>query len=450
MARSIRALAAVTLCLSLTLHAGAPLARELDAAVLGRAEALVRAGRAEQAWQLLAPLERQHAGRSEFDYLLGVAALESGRANRATFILERVITANPGHLAARLEMARAYFELRDYERAEREFTFILGAAPSAEVRAMSQLYLARIREVVQPASAGTFSGYAEVAVGRDTNVAAASSQSSVFIPGLGTDLVTDPMFQRQPDNFTAIGAGLEYYNAPRANLGVLAGVEVRQRWYSELDTFDSRSADFQAALVHRLDERNRMQYSARYNYYELDNSPYRETPSLGVQWTRRTSLQTRFALGAEAHRIRYQTEATKANSSDLTAGSAGVTHVLHPATLTTVGGLLYFGYDRAVAGRPDGDRRILGASLGVQRRFFERAEAYLRFAVADSDYLAVNPDFGVTRRDRQLDAALGLDWEFARGWLLRPQVARTSNRSNIPLDEYDRTETSLTLRRVWD
>jgi hypothetical protein len=193
-----------------------------------------------------------------------------------------------------------------------------------------------------------------------------------------------------------------------------------------------------------------MQYSARYNYYELDNSPYRETPSVGAQWTRRQSLRTRFALGAEAHRIRYRTDSTKASSSNLLAASAGATHVLHPATLTTVAGLLYFGDDKAVAGRPDGDRRILGGSLGLQRRFFERAEAYLRFSVADSDYRALNPDFGVTRRDRQRDAALGLDWEFARGWLLRPQVARTSNRSNVPLNDYDRTETSITLRRVWD
>ena len=450
MARSIRALAAVTLCLLLTLRTGASLAQELDAAVLRQAEALVRSGQAEQAWRLLAPLERRHAGRSDFDYLLGVAALESGRPNRATFVLERVIAANPGHLAARLEMARAYFELRDFERAEREFTFILGAAPSAEIRALGQIYLARIREVVQPASAGSFSGYAELALGRDTNVAAAASQSSVFIPGLGTEFVPDPMLQRRPDDFVALGAGLEYSHAPSADLGVLAGVELRQRWYSELDPFDSRSADLQAGLVHRLDERNRMQYSARYNYYELDNSPYRETPSLGAQWTRRASLRTRFALGAEAHRIRYATEATKASSSNLIAGSAGVTHVLHPATLTTVGGLLYFGYDRAVAGRPDGDRRILGASLGLQRRLLERAEGYLRFSLADSDYRTPNPDFGMTRRDRQLDAALGVDWEFARGWLLRPQIARTSNRSNVPLNEYDRTETSLTLRRVWD
>jgi hypothetical protein len=56
----------------------------------------------------------------------------------------------------------------------------------------------------------------------------------------------------------------------------------------------------------------------------------------------------------------------------------------------------------------------------------------------------------VTRRDRQYDAVLGVGWEFANGWVLRPQVLHTTHNSNTPLNEYRRTETSLTLRRVWD
>ena len=55
---------------------------------LGSADALIRAGKAEEAWQLLAPHESQRAGDAEYDYLLAVAALESGRENLATFILE--------------------------------------------------------------------------------------------------------------------------------------------------------------------------------------------------------------------------------------------------------------------------------------------------------------------------------------------------------------------------
>jgi tetratricopeptide (TPR) repeat protein len=446
----MRWIAAVTLCLALAARAGPSFAQEdVDLAVLSRAEVLVRSGEAEQAWALLAPLERQYAGRPDYDYLLGVAALESGRPNRATFVFERVLTVNPGHLAARLEMARAYYALRDFERAEREFNVILASAPPPEIATMSRLYLSRMREG-QPARGAVLSGYAEVAVGRDSNVNAAAALSSVFVPGLGNEVAVDASLQPRPDDFVNLGAGLEYTHALTANLGLIAGVDVRQRWYAHADTFDSRGAELQAALAHKLDEASFVQYSARLSEYDLDNASYRDTASLVAQWNRRLNLRTRVALGGEAHRIRYRTDLTRASSSDLYAASAGVTYLLQPATLTAATGSLYFGDDQAVAGRADGDRRLLGVTVGLQRRLMERAEVYVRLSLLDSDYQMPNADFGVTRRDRQYDAVFGLGWEFANGWVLRPQVLYTTHSSNVPLNEYRRTETSLTLRRVWD
>ena len=445
----MRWIAAVTLCLALAVRAGPSLAQELDLAVLSQAEELVRVGDAEQAWTLLAPLERQFAGRLDFDYMLGVAALESGRPNRATFVFERVLTVNPGHLAARLEMARAYFALRDFERAEREFNVILSSAPPQEIATLSRLYLSRMREA-HPARGAVLSGYAEVTVGRDSNANAAAALSSVFVPGLGNEVALDASLMPRPDDFVSLGAGLEYTHALSANVGLTGSADVRQRWYSEADTFDSRGAELHAALVHRLAEASSIQYSARLSEYDLDNASYRDTASLVAQWNRRLSLRTRIALGGEAHRIRYRTEETRASSSDLYAASAGVTYLLQPATLTVATASLYLGNDQAVAERSDGNRRLLGASFGVQRRLMERAEVYVRLSVLDSDYQMPNTDFGVTRRDRQYDAVLGLGWEFANGWLLRPQVLHTTHNSNIPLNEYRRTETSITLRRAWD
>jgi len=445
----MRWIAAVTLCVALAVRVGPSVAQELDPALLARAEELVRSGEAEQAWALLAPLERQYAGRQDFDYLLGVAALESGRANRATFVFERVLTVNPGHLAARLEMARAYYALRDFERAEREFNVILSSAPPPEIATLSRLYLSRMREA-QPARGAVLSGYAEVTVGHDGNVNAAAALSSVFVPGLGNEVALDASLMPRADDFASLGAGLEYTHALSANVGLTASADVRQRWYSEADTFDSRGAEVQAALVHRLGETSSMQYSGRFSAYDLDNAPYRDTASLVAQWNRRFGSRTRVAIGGEAHRIRYRTEATSASSSDLYAASAGVTYLLQPATLTAASGSLYLGNDQAVAGRVDGDRRLLGGSVGLQRRLMERAEVYVRLSILDSDYQAPNPDFGVTRRDRQYDAVLGVGWEFANGWVLRPQVLHTTHNSNTPLNEYRRTETSLTLRRVWD
>src|SRR5687768_17298309 len=174
--------------------------------LLTSAAALLREGRAEQAWQLLSPHELEYAGRQDFDYRLAIAALESGRENLATFILERVLAVNPGHAAARLELARALFALRDFERAEREFEAVLKADPPPAIRDVVRRYQTSMRRGDE-ASEPPLRGYAEVVAGRDSNVNAASSQGSVFVPGLGTDFV--PTSQRQRDSFAALGAGLE-------------------------------------------------------------------------------------------------------------------------------------------------------------------------------------------------------------------------------------------------
>src|SRR5688572_25086236 len=71
------------------------------------AQRLLREGKAEAAWRLLAPLEKRHAGQPEFDLALAMAATDSGRPNLATFALERLIVMQPGNGTARLELARA-------------------------------------------------------------------------------------------------------------------------------------------------------------------------------------------------------------------------------------------------------------------------------------------------------------------------------------------------------
>lgn len=443
----MRWIAAVLLCLVLAARAGACLPQALGVPGLAEAEALLRAGRAEEAWQLLAPLERQHAGQADFDYLLGVAALESGRRNRATFIFERVITVDPAHPGVRVQMARAYFELGDFERAEREFNSILKSAPAADVRSRSEAYLAAMRASAKPERTG-LTRYAEVSAGRDTNVSAASAQSSVFVPGLGVQFVPDRRLQRQPDEFVALGAGLEYGRALRGNLGVVAAVDLRQRWHADAKQFDTRAVDLDGAVNHRLDERNALQYSAHLNYYELDNTRYRETHSLGAQWYRSLSARSRLALSGHGHRIRYSQDAS--SNSELLTASIGVTRILKLAAPTTLAGAVHFGHDNAVAGRIDGDRRLLGASLTLQRKLWPSVDGYAHFSVLQSQYEKQNAWFGLAREDRQRDAAVGLAWSFGNGWQLRPHILRTTNRSNLPMSEYQRTETSITLRRVWN
>ena len=78
---------------------------ELDIAakqkIILNAHALVKAGKFSEAYQLLLPYQTDYAGDTDYDYLLGIVALDSGKPTEAIFALERVLAVNPGHLQAR-------------------------------------------------------------------------------------------------------------------------------------------------------------------------------------------------------------------------------------------------------------------------------------------------------------------------------------------------------------
>jgi hypothetical protein len=417
---------------------------------LEQAQALLEEGKAEEAWQLLAPLERQYAGQPEFDLKLAAVATASGRPNLATFALERVVVTQPGNAMARLELARAFFALRDYERAERELRFIMEGDPPPAIRAMVAHYRESVRDAASAAAAPRtgWSAYAQAGVGSDSNANVASASGSIFVPSLGAELILDRAFLRDRDNYSALGLGLEYAQTLAGGLAAVAGGDIDFRSYDDLDAFDARTVDLHLGLHQRLDAQDSVQYRLRHNDFELDHRSYRRMQSASAEWSRLFGQRARLAVGAQGYRMRYLRE-FPASSSDLVALVASGTYALDAATGMIGHAGLIAGYDNA-QGRADGDRRVLGVSSVLQRRFAGVLEGYAGIALLNSEYRQQNPDFAITRSDRQIDLSAGLSWELADGWLLRPQLTRTRNRSNVPVHDYGRTEASLMLRREWN
>src|SRR5262245_37879572 len=101
--------------------------------VLKQAEALLAEHKADEAYRLLSANELDLGGTALFDYLLGVAALDSGHASDAAFALERVVATQPDFVGARMELARAEFERGQYASARTQFQYLLGQSPPAQI-----------------------------------------------------------------------------------------------------------------------------------------------------------------------------------------------------------------------------------------------------------------------------------------------------------------------------
>src|SRR4030067_135559 len=70
--------------------------------LLRDADVLVIRGKPGEAYKLLEPLEFEHSGETRFDYLIGIAALDSGMPGKETLAFESVLAGDTDYAAARL------------------------------------------------------------------------------------------------------------------------------------------------------------------------------------------------------------------------------------------------------------------------------------------------------------------------------------------------------------
>ena len=174
-----------------------------DQQFLARAEDLLTAGDATTAYSLLSEKEVELAGNPFFDYLLGVAALDSGRVSDAIFSLRRALAVAPGFSGARMELARAYFETGNMSLSRPLFVQLLDEQPPAAVRAVINDYIASI-DASPSAPRGSFSTYFDLAAGYDTN-ANGSTDSQQFL-----GFMLSPNNVETESSFAELGAGLSW------------------------------------------------------------------------------------------------------------------------------------------------------------------------------------------------------------------------------------------------
>lgn len=414
---------------------------------LARAKRLIEQHKAEQAWKLLAPHEFELAGNERYDYLLGLAALDSGRPARATLAFERVLAVDPNHAGARLDMARAYYALGDYQRARAEIEIVRRLNPPLAARLTIERYLAAIDEHLHGPRLKV-TGHLEGGVGYDSNVNAAPALTSVFVPLVGVNFTLAPTSVKQGSSFAALGGGLQLSYPLGHQFSLLATGALYQRANARHSDFAFRTVDLGFGVQH-LSDRDRLRASLGGNDYALGGSEYRRIHSANLEWRHQLDAHTQLGLFAQDARIRYLQQALSSNDSDMLLYGVGALHELDAASHLIAFGSVYRGDDRATDGRLDGDRRLYGLRVGAQRALRADTDVYASLTWQRSKYESRNLIFDALRRDSEYDLRLGAAWRIGPAWSLRPELAYTRNDSNVAIDKYDRYVMSLTLRRDW-
>jgi tetratricopeptide (TPR) repeat protein len=423
-----------------------------DADVVAQGEALVRAGRYAEAYQLLEPLEDKLAGDVKFDYLLARAALESGRPSKASFIYERILAVEPNYIGVRLEMGRAYLLLGDYARAKLEFETVLRFENlPLDLRQQAQVYGKAADDYLAGKRTVGY-GYAEYSFGYDSNPQSATKTSVIHLVNDNILVLESPQLKRS-DRYSALAFGGELVHALTNRFSAFAGGDARGRAYNHLTELRGEEDRIYAANFSTLDARFGLGYSEGVHNlrvggtggrFWLHNDLTRDSEGWTADYRYLASKRDQITLNTSGYRFRFVPEALKVNNFDLQQWALG--WLRGSADGRGAFGFTVIGGVEKATDRLDGDKPFYGARITLQSTWTPTVGAFLVGGAQRGKYSRVNVLFDLTRVETLYDATAGITWSFAKGWSLRPQVQHYKNDSGIPLFEYDRTDVSVNLR----
>lgn len=409
------------------------------------AEDLLRAGKAQEAYDLLEPYEFDYAGDLKYDYLLGLAALESGKPEKSTLVFERVLAVEPRYLGVRLDLARSYYLIGDLARATQEFQTVLAQEPPPDLKASAEQHLQAITEAQTP-KRFSLSAYVELGGGFDTNVNSSTSDNPILLPGAGNiPFFQDESSLEQEDAYGTIGVGAEAGYIINSNWSVYVGGDARYRGYEDIDTANYGTIDSRAGVALNLG-RHLFRIGGYGGRFFLDQKAYRHSYGMNGEWRYQAGDRDQLSLTAQYTKFRHLPELLEINNFDQAMATIGWLHVLASGrTLFSIS--VNGGSEDDVTGRPDGSALIGGSRLFVQTTVGEKVGLFATAGATRTKYDNISAPFLVERADWLYDVTLGLNWQMTDKWSVRPQLSYMKNESNIPLYNFDRGDVALNLRR---
>jgi len=436
----------------------APLNVLADPALLRDAQRLLAANNPKQAYMILLAKEAQLTGQPEFDYLLGVAALDSGKIDEAIIAFERVLQVAPENAGARMDLARAYYTAGSVDLAEANFLELKASNPPPAAMAAIDKYLAAIRDRRAQNTTG-LNAWGETGLGYDSNITGVptdftSAVASAFnITGINP---TGNSIKRKAPYLTA-GAGADYSRALSPSWVAFVGGEARGRAYRKEGDFNSLSGEARLGVAWAKDAQQ-VRLSGGYNRFKQDGLAPGEPKPTNDRSTALAAADYRYYfndrqqlnVGVAGTRVKFLTN----NIEDFNAVtvSAGFLQAFQRKGAPVLQISSFYSRDESVRKLADGvsdkSKRVAGVRSYFQYSLTDKLAWFNGLGYSqrrDRSPFARATEIEIGQ-DRLADVTLGVTWKFQPKCAMRAQWAGSRNDSNIAIYEFKRNEVSSTIR----
>jgi tetratricopeptide (TPR) repeat protein len=402
-------------------------------------EAAIKSGDYDKAWKRAQQLRERHEGEPRFDYLYGVAALETGHADEAVFALDRVTIVEPRLARARLELARAYLQQENYPAAKQQFSEALALNPPATVRQKIDLYMQKIDAKDLQPRRSLFDGYVTVYVGHDNNVNAGVEDLLISYPVLGT-VTLSPGAAAVSDAFGETRLALNYQYRESADRIWFTRARLSHREYFDGNNFDLTYGDLRGGLL--LPRGNRQyQLMVRYLPISIGGSRWTSTLSLDVSIKHQFQDASYVAFTATAEDYNHHQSMLRDKRRGIISGTyyKAIGDYQHKL-------MIYFAHET-----PDTSLglhlslKLKGVEYRLTKLWDSDHTSYIGAAYRYAEHRATSP-FGILRVDQLSILSLGHEWKVTDDTFLLFQASYLDNNSNDILYDYDKTQVKVGLR----
>ena len=417
--------------------------------VISKAQELVKAGDYKAAYELLEPLETERSGNVEYDMLLGISGVQAGENSRGIFALERVLAIEPNNIEARAMIAKGYYRAGEADNAKNEFNNVLSQKPNPEITKLVESNMLAIDKATGQTTA--FAAYLDMGIGYDSNINAATSNSTVngvnpivSLTAL-TPIALTANSREQGSYFVNAAAGISV-RAPitkdLAAFGSLNGTN-KTNWSNE--QFDTSSLDYSVGLnlKHNIDSYT---LALQGGSFAVDTNTFREAIGVSGQWQRDLDDRNQVSVFTQISDLSYPDISARDSKRYIVGGGWG--HSFEGDKAKTIYITGYGGKEKTDDSTFDFlSNDIYGVRVGGQLAINYKLVAFAAASYEYRDYDKQDPSFLKTRSDDQYDFNIGLRYLPGNNFTIKPQLSYVDNRSNIDLFEFDRFILSLNIRK---
>lgn len=414
-----------------------------DEDIINQLNLMIAQGQYQEAYLLAQESLFDLEGEPEFDFLYGLAALESGRPDEAVFAFERIAYIYPDQQRVKLELARAYFSSNNLAAAELLFNEVLDTDPGPNVSNNIQAFLDLI-EQRQNAVSSSFTWYVNSNIGSDSNINSATELGIISTPIGDVDL--SETGQRIEDEFVDIGGGFNYIYPFDKNRSAFARGTFNQHNNFSSNDFDLGVLAGEAGYA-VISDNVRYSVSGRVQRVDLDSEKFQSSSSLLGSWQRNAGDGWSQGLTAAYTAVRYDNANNPDNSlrdvnQVLVSGNLGKAsgRFLHNVSV-------YYGDEDSQRERGKNNAQTFyGIAFSEQFQFRPGHIPYFRVSLHKSENKSVAPVFNIEREDDTFSTSVGWIWQFTRNINITTDITYTDNDSNIDLYAYDRVKYQTGLR----